>query len=71
MKIRIIERTHPNGDISFIIQIQNRFLIFKWWENAHDKSGYVGNYKTLEDAKSDLYLHNGSKNKDNVVYQSN
>ena len=71
MKTRIIERTHVDGEKSWVIQ-QKHFLFRWWWVDAWVNSSCGANctdsFSTLEEAKNNLCYFDGSKGKDKVVY---
>ena len=67
MKVRIIERILPNGNISYIIQ---KKILWIWWtaEEARGRHFHPASYRSLDAAKANLYRHNGSKKKERVAY---
>lgn len=68
-KVRIIERTMPDGRKEYTIQ-QKHFLFFWWWVDAwmnHDVST-TDSFSTLEEAKKNLCYFDGTKIKEEVVY---
>lgn len=68
MKLRIVERTHPDGDITFVIQTK------KWWHGWLDVDAFDDwgqpRCETLEEAKAILWMYDGSKKKDKVVWEA-
>ena len=71
-KVRIVERTHLDGSITYTIQ--HKHFLFRWlWVDAsinHWDGGYLQNtWDTLEEAKNNLPFFDGSKGKQKVVYE--
>ncbi len=70
MKARIVERTLPAGDKTFVIQ-QPHFLFRWWWVDAWINSwaGAACNdsFPTLEEAQANLCYFDGTGCKDRVV----
>lgn len=71
-ELRILEITKPNGDKRYIIQ--KRRFVFRWlWVGMrYPKRGlsHVHEYSYLEDAKEDLHLYDGTKDKFKEVYKT-
>lgn len=69
-KIRIIKRITPLR-IEYVIQVKH-FLFFWWWVDAWiNTNSYVqDSFPTLEEAKANLYLFDGTKNEYEVVYKN-
>ena len=67
-KCRIVERTHPDGRISYIIQ-QRHFLFRWWWVDAWVNHGpdCEDSFGSLEQAKKHLCYYDGSKCIDRVI----
>lgn len=70
MKARIVERTLPNGEKTFVIQ-QPHFLIRCWWVDAWINSS-VGvacndSFHTLEEAKNNRCYFDGAPYTDRVI----
>ena len=63
-KVRIIERTHPDGSVTYVIQQKFRFLFTSWWDDVMGDS-----FNTLDEAINNLCYHDGSRAKDVVVYE--
>lgn len=72
-KCRIIERMHPNGAKEYVIQ-QRHFLFFWWWVDAwiNSSAGASCNdsFSTIEEAKENLCLFDGSKSFEKLVYKN-
>jgi hypothetical protein len=71
MKVRIIERISPSGYKQFVIQ-QKHFLFRWWWVDGWTNSidtGCVDSFSTLEEAERNLCYFDGTKTKENVVYE--
>ena len=70
MKVRIIERTSPNGRIQYVIQ-QKHDLFRWWWVDAWINSMCGASCKdyfdSLEEAKNNLCFFDGTKCKEVVV----
>jgi len=69
-KTRIVERTFSNKK-TYIIQ-QKHDLFFWWWVDAWINSydaGCTDYFDTLEEAKENLHLFNGTKAIDRVVHE--
>ena len=70
-KTRIVERTSPNGKTRYVIQQKHDLFIWQWvdaWINSYDV-GCNDSFNTLEEAKENLYLFNGTKAMDRVVHE--
>jgi hypothetical protein len=69
MKARIIERTYPDGDKIYIIQVRHWMFLWMWVE----PNDYFANTncETLEEAKKNICWYNGTKVKDRVVSTPN
>ncbi len=69
-KVRIVKRTHPSGRVEYVIQ-QRHFLFRWWWVDAWINSPYGAacrdSFRTLEEAKGNLWLFDGSKPTEEVV----
>lgn len=70
MKTRIVERTHPDGGKTYVIQ--QRHFLFRWlWVDAWLNSWELGDCKdtflTLREAEENLRYFDGTKHKDKVV----
>jgi hypothetical protein len=68
-KCRIVERTHPSGRKEWVIQ--QRHFLFRWmWVSAwvNMGTGYQDTFRTLEEAKSNLWMFDGSKPNDITVW---
>ena len=69
MKTRIVERTHVDGRITYVIQ-QPHFL-FRWqWVDAWQNSmgaACVDSFSTLEEAEKNLCYFDNSKTVDKVI----
>ncbi len=71
-KVRIIQRTLPNGNVVFVIQ-QKHFLLFWWWVDAWVNSidGHAtDSFSTFEEAQKNLCYFNGSKSTEKIVFES-
>lgn len=67
-KVRIIERTMPDGRVEFTIQ-ERHFLFFWWWVDAwmnHDVST-TDSFPTLAEAQKNLCYFDGTKCREVVV----
>lgn len=69
-KVRIVQRTSPDGSIKFVIQ-QKHFLFSWWWVDAWVNS-FCGAYCTdsfgsLAEAKRNLCYFDGTPSKDIVI----
>ena len=73
MKIRIVKRTHTNGNVKYIIQ-QKHFLFRWWWVDAwiNSSSGAccTDDFGSLEEAKNNLCYFDGSKGEEIVVWSN-
>lgn len=70
-KLRIVERTYPDKSIQYIIQ--GKHWLFGWVD-AHmfdPDSWDDSKYPSYQEAIDHLYLWDGSKPKDRVVYVKN
>ena len=70
MKARIIKRTSPGGDISYVIQ-QKHFL-FRWlwvdaWVNSLSGASCEDSFSTLEEAQKNLPYFDGTKWKEEPI----
>lgn len=67
-KVRIIERTMPDGRIEFTIQ-QRHFLFFWWWVDAwmNNDVSTTDSFSTLEEAQKNLCYFDGTKCREEVV----
>ncbi len=67
-KVRIIERTMPNGRKEFTIQ-QKHFLFFWWWVDAwvNNDVSTTDSFSTLEEAQKNLCYFDGTKCREVVV----
>ena len=69
-KARIVERTAPNGDKTYVIQ-QRHFLFRWWWVDGwiNSMSGAACNdtFHTLENAQAHLCYFDGTHVKDRVI----
>jgi hypothetical protein len=71
-KCRIIERTCPDGSVSYVIQ-QKHFL-FRWWwvdawVNSWDGAWCQDTFPSLEEAVSNLCYFDGTPSKCVVVFE--
>ncbi len=65
-KARIIKRTHPSGRVEYVIQ-QRHWLFRWWWVDAWVGSSCWSSFSTLDQAKLNLWMFDGSKPVDQVV----
>ena len=68
-KVRIVERTLPNGMKKYVIQ-QKHFLFRHWvdvWINSWDGAACQDSFSTLEEAQSNLCYFDGTQCIDTVV----
>jgi len=69
-KTRILERTNPDGRVSYVIQ-QKHFLFFWWWVDAWINSSAgascTDSFRSLEEAQANLCYFGGSKCREVVV----
>lgn len=64
-KIRIVERTHPDGKKSFVIQRKDFFI---GWQDCWVLDGKRNDtFSTLKEAKKNLCWFDGTKYKDKPV----
>lgn len=72
-KVRIIKRTSPDGCVSYVIQ-QKHWLFWWWWVDASCNSSDLwtssDSFGTLDAAKANLCRFDGTKSKDEVVFES-
>jgi hypothetical protein len=70
MKVRIVKRVMPSGITEFTIQ-QRHFLFWWLWVDAWVNKGAecTDTFDSLEDAKRNLCFFDGTKCKEDVVYQ--
>ncbi len=70
MNLRIVERTYPSGNISYVIQKKHWLFKDKWVDCEINRAFFyeTAKYKTLEEAKKNLYLFSKTKIIDKVVY---
>lgn len=70
MKTRIIKRIRPDGDIRYVIQ-QPHFIFRWWWVDAWINSSSGSNcndsWKTLKEAKENLWIFDGSKSQEEII----
>lgn len=71
MKVRIIERTNPDGKVQYVIQ--QKHLLFRWWwvdacMNAFDYINCKDYFNSLEEAQKSLCYFDGSECKEKVVH---
>ena len=69
-KARIIERTGPDGTVSYVIQ-QRHFLFRWWWVDAWINSmlgaACKDSFTTLEEAKANLCFFDGTPTKELIL----
>lgn len=67
-EVRIVERTHPDGRKSFVIQ-QKHFLFRWWWVDAWINNDVftTDTFSTLEEAQNNLCYFDGSKTLERVI----
>jgi len=67
-KVRIIERTMPDGRVEFTIQ-QRHFLFFWWWVDAwaNNDVSTIDTFSSLEEAKKKLCYFDGTKCREKVM----
>ena len=74
MKARIVERTAPNGEKTWVIQ-QKHFLFRWWWVDAWMNSSCGAScnstFYSLEEAEKNLCFFDGTKTVDKVVKEVN
>jgi len=70
MNLRIVERTYPSGNILYVIQKKYWLFKDKWVDCEIASFGFyeTARFKTLEEAKKNLYLFSKTKIIDKVVY---
>lgn len=69
-KARIVEHTHPNGSIEYIIQQKHHIFFWRWvdaWYNSSEPFIDRTTFSTLEEAKKSLCFFDGTKHKEVVV----
>ena len=70
MNCRIVERTHVDEQIAFVIQ-QKHFLFRWWWVDAWINSpcgaSCQDSFSSLEEAKKNLCYFDGSSYRDRIV----
>jgi len=70
MKARIVERTHPDGTVTFVIQ--QRHFLFRWswvdaWSNILCGAACQDAFPTLGEAQRHICYFDGTRIKDKVV----
>ena len=67
-KVRIIERTMPDGRIEFTIQ-QRHFLFFWWWVDGwvNNDVSTIDTFSSLQEANKKLCYFDGTKCQQKVV----
>ena len=73
-KSRIIERKFQDGRIEYTIQ--QKHFIFRWWwvdawVNSIDGASCCDSFKSLKEAKDNLWLFDGSKCSEKVILTHN
>ena len=62
-KVRIVERTHPDGSVAYVIQ-QKHFLFRWWWVDAWINSSCGAScqdsFGSMEEAEDNLCYFDGS-----------
>ena len=71
VKCRIIKRTLPDGRVEYVIQ--QKHSLFKWWWvdawiNSWSGAACQGSFSTLEEAQKNLCYFDGTKCKEEVVW---
>ena len=70
MKVRIVERTAPDGRVTYVIQ-QPHFLFRWWWIDAWVNSSCGAacqdSFSTLEEAQRNLCWFDGTPSTDGVM----
>ena len=73
MKCRIIKRTGFKGRVEFVIQ--QKHSLFRWWwvdASLNSDGAYCqDSFDTLKEARVYLWLFDGSKPTEEVVYEQN
>jgi len=71
-KCRIIERTHPSGRKEWMIQQKHWLLRWRWVDASANsslgKDGPIDHFRTFEEAKASLWMFDGSKPTDKIVW---
>jgi hypothetical protein len=70
MKARIVERTSPDGEKSYVIQQRNFLFRWRWvdaWINSFCGAACRDSWPTLEEAKNNLCYFDGTPVVDRVV----
>lgn len=67
-KVRIIERTMPDGTKKYVIQ-QKHFLFFWWWVDAwiNRDVSTIDTFSTPEEAQKNLCYFDGTKCIEKVI----
>jgi len=70
-RVRIIKREFGSR---ITYEIQQKHFLFKWmwvdaWENAMESAYCQSGFYTLQEAKDNLYLFDGTKSKETVIYE--
>lgn len=69
MKTRIVKRTGPMGDVTYVIQ--QKHILFRWWWvdawiNSSFGAGCRDNFHTREEAEQNLVRFDGTATVDTV-----
>lgn len=66
--VRIVERTHLDGSVKYVIQ--TRFWFFRWrWADAGREYEYAQDtFPSLKEAQENICHFDGSRHTDRVVY---
>jgi hypothetical protein len=67
-KVRIIERTFPDGRVEYTIQ-QRHFLFFWWWVDAWVNSDVstIDSFSSLAEAQKNLCYFDGTKYVEKII----
>jgi hypothetical protein len=73
MKARIVEVTHPDGEVEYVIQ--QRHFLFRWqwvsaWVNSWAGAACQDTFSTLEEARKHLCFFDGTRSVGRVVSSS-
>lgn len=69
-KVRIVERTHVDGTVNYIIQQKHHLFRWWWvdaWMNSMCGAWCTDDFGSLEEAKRNLCYFDGSKVTERVV----
>jgi len=66
--LRIVKLEHPSGRVEYAIQQRHKLFLFEWWTFAGWEDPYSDSrFNTLEEAKDNMWMFDGSKTIETVV----